>query len=464
MYNVTLSLDRENGLPIYEQLYRYFTGEIHSGRLKAGEKLPSKRALCQHLNISCSTVETAYGLLTAEGFAEARPKSGYYVLDYTTLDTVHDNNESKSAATETKQEKQAAISSYFSTSAVDTSLFPYSSWARLTKRVVYDCPFLLQRGDMQGELSLREALASFLSQYRGVRCTSDQIVVGAGMEYLTEILIKLFSEDAVFALEDPGYSSISRILHNNGRQVKYVELDEFGMNAKKLYKSGASVAYITPSHQFPMGITMPAGRRSQILHWASQKENRYVIEDDYDSEFRYSSRPIPAMQSLDAMEKVIYVGTFSRSIAPSIRVAYMVLPYKLLSRYREVFEKASSTVSRYEQEVLARFINEGYYSRYLRKVGNLYKNRCEKLCAELLGIDGIHIAGNGGGIHFLAWSDNLTGEQMYERALYEGIMVHKLSDYCREAKSPLQAVVVGFGGADDNKRNEIIARLKKAWK
>lgn len=463
MYNITLSLDPASKTPMYEQLYRYFVAEIHSGRMRQGEKLPSKRNLCAHLGISRSTVETAYGILASEGYITPRPKSGYYVSDFVSFDQVSSPVKPAPIVAE-----RAAVSDRpefdFSTASVDTSLFPYSSWAKLNKEVVYSSPELLQRGERQGDGVLRCALADFLGEYRGVSCTPSQIIVGAGMEYLTGLLFQLFPRDAVFGMEDPGYSSIYHTILNNGRQLRFIPLDGGGISISALDSSDVSVAYITPSHQFPMGVTMPAGRRSQLLRWAAGREGRFIIEDDYDSEFRYSSRPVPAMQSMDAGGRVIYISTFSRSIAPSIRIAYMVLPPVLLERYHALSGYSLSTVSRYEQAVMARFLSEGFYARYLRRVGNLYRQRRTLLVSALEELEGVSISGSSGGIHFLLSNSRFPEDELILRANKKGILLRGLSTYCRQCAPKPSTLVVGYGGLRDGQIGPAVQALKEAWK
>jgi len=360
----TFKLDTKSEKPLYRQLYEFVVSEIEGGRLSEGEKLPSKRSLCAHLKISQSTVETAYSILVAEGYIESRPKSGYYALAIERLSRgdFAENEDPlpyKAHGGEKDQTARRAPRFDFSTNAVDTSAFPYASWAKIFKETVYQNPELLQRGDARGDAGLRRALAGFLHEYRGVSCSEGQIVIGAGMEYLLDMLLQILGDKAVFAVEDPGYVSTIRTIENNGRAVVPIPVDRSGMDVLKLLDSQATVAYVTPSHQFPMGVTMPIGRRTALLNWAAEKRERYIIEDDYDSEFRYSSRPIAAMQGLDKNGKVIYIGTFSRGIAPSIRAAYMVLPERLISEYERLFSHSSSTVSRFEQMTLCRFIESG---------------------------------------------------------------------------------------------------------
>ena len=466
MYNLTLSLDPSAKIPMYEQLYRWFAAEIHTGRLRNGEKLPSKRALCAHLGVSGSTVETAYALLVSEGYISAKPQSGYYVSDYVAFDAAEER-----AAIPTPPPGQVAAARRefdFSTASVDTSLFPYSSWAKLNKEVVYSSPELLQRGDRQGDAALRGALCAFLSEYRGVRCVPEQIVVGAGMEYLSGILVQLFPQDAVFGVEDPGYDSMYHTICAMGRECRFLPLDGEGLSVSALEESGVSVAYVTPSHQFPMGVTMPASRRSRLLRWASSAAagapERWIIEDDYDSEFRYGTRPVPAMQGLDGGGRVVYVGTFSRSLAPSVRIAYLVLPPALLERYRRLSGYRLSTVSRYEQAVMARLLSEDHYARYLRRVGNLYRKRREALIPALESIEGVRVSGSGGGLHFLLTNERFSEPELLSRALEQGIALRGLSAYCHRCSALPSTLVVGFGGLDDAKIGQAVALLETAWK
>ncbi len=442
MESITFKLQGGNSRPLYEQLYRQIVEEIEAGRLKNGEKLPSKRALCAHLHISQSTVETAYGMLTAEGYLRAKAKSGYFVCG----ELSRPLSDKREAAPEAAAEKKAAPRYDLSTGAVDTDIFPYASWARLSREVVSRNPQLLQRGEAQGDPALRQALAGFLREYRGVRCSQEQIVVGAGLEYLLNVLVQVLPEDSVYGLEDPGYLAAWQVLRNHGRQIRMIPLDESGMREDRLRESGATVAFVTPSHQFPMGCTMPVGRRAALLAWAEAAEGRFIVEDDYDSEFRYLSRPIPAMQSLDDGERVIYVGTFSRSIAPSIRVAYLVLPRRLLADYRQRLGFAASTVSRFEQQTLAAFISRGLYARHLRRAANLYRKKQQLLLNELEKLPGARASGAQAGLHFLLTVPGIPEKQLVARAAEAGVPVRGLSSYCRECTCPESTLVLGFAG------------------
>ena len=466
MFSLTLTLDPKNRTPMYEQLYAAIAGAIREGALRSGEKLPSKRALCAQLGVSRSTVETAYELLLAEGYVESRPRSGYYAADYVatqgTVLCVPPITQSTVPCVVSDGRAPSLQSALLSTSAVDVSLFPYASWAKLYKEVVYNSPELLQRGDPRGEGPLREALVRLLSEYRGVRCAPEQVVVGSGMETLLDQLITLFGPEAVYAMEDPGYPALERILRARGREPRFVPMDGSGMDAAALERSEATVAYLTPSHQFPLGITMPASRRSRLLRWAVERDG-WIVEDDYDSEFRYGGRPISSMQGMDRHGRVVYAGTFSRSLAPAIRLAYMVLPPELLVRWEAVYGRQQPTVSRYEQTVMARFLDGGYYVRYIRRVGKLYADRRTALLAGLGQIDGLTVSGAEGGIHFLVTLPRLSEAELLRRSAGAGLSLRGLSEFCHRAAPEPSTLVLGYGGLATEDVPEIVSRLKTAW-
>lgn len=447
-----------SGAPLYDQLYRHIAGAIQSSALSPGARLPSKRRMCALAGVSMSTVETAYSLLAAEGYVLAKPRSGYVCADL--LPPAPGLAVPPARAADPQPSRWAFDCS---TSAVDVSAFPFSSWARITKEAVYENPGLLQRGHPQGDEPLREALASLLAQYRGVRCDPEQIVVGAGADYLLSLLLQLLPEQRAVALEDPGYPAAYAAATLHGRQAVPIPVDGEGMCPEALADSGALMAYVTPSHQFPLGVTMPVGRRSRLLHWAASAPDRWIIEDDYDSEFRWSSRPIPAMQGLDRAERVVYLGTFSRSIAPAIRAAYLILPRSLLERYRSTFSHGACTVSRFEQESLRRFLVQGLYGRHLRRTGNLYRKKCALFTGALSAIPGASISGAEGGLHFLLTLPRFSEEELVARAAEKSVRVHPLSRYCHAAPPRPSTVVLGFAGLGMEEIGRAAELLREAW-
>lgn len=462
MKGYALTLVLEGGTPLYRQLYRYLADEIRSGRLPAGSRLPSKRQLCAHLEVSMSTVETAYEILTAEGYIAAKPRSGFVVCDVLPMPAVKGEEGEQLTLPEPPARPRWEFA--FSTGAVDTSVFPFSSWARITKEAVYQHPELLQPGHPQGDLPLREALAGFLHQYRGANCAPEQIIIGAGLDYLLGLVMQLLPPGSGVALEDPGYPAAFDTVTRYGHRPVPLAVDSEGMRPELLKSSGVAAALVTPSHQFPLGSTMPLARRTQLLRWAGEQEEGWLLEDDYDSEFRYTSRPIPAMQGVDKLGKVVYLGTFSRSIAPSIRVAYAVLPPALLKRYYELFPRTSCTVSRFEQEALRRFLTEGGYTAHLRRMNNLYRRRLAQVTGLLAEtFPDASVSGTDAGLHFLFTLPRFSERELRQRAEEAGVQVHGLSSYCRGECPMGSTLVLGFAGLDDETAKRAVERLKKAW-
>ena len=383
MVHLTTALDADSGVPLYEQLYRSLAGEMRSGTLAAGTRMPGKRRLAAELSVSVNTVDAAYQMLAAEGYLESRERSGFYVQEYLALPQAAAPEAAPPPRQPQPQPPAPPVRYDLSTRGVDPGLFPFRTWARLQKELLYSSPELLTHGDAQGDPALRQALADYLSEYRGVQCGPHQIVVGAGLEYLLGLLAPLLPGPA--AVETPGYPRAKQVLENNGVPCCCVPVDGDGRSVAALNRSDAAVCYVRPSHQFPTGVTMPAGRRAELLHWAARKpRQRYIIEDDYDSEFRFDTRPLPSLQGMAGADgPVVYLSTCSRSLAPSIRIAYMVLPEHLLPAWREKYRLYSGTVSRFEQQTLARFITEGYFTRHLARERVAYKARRDALTAAL---------------------------------------------------------------------------------
>lgn len=460
---LTFRLDPERKQPYYFQLYQHILQEIQNGGLASGEKLPSKRILAQRLSVSVNTVDSAYQMLTVEGYLRAADRSGFYVQPLARLKPPEEEEPFCPPP-----EPPPSFEFNCGAGSVDTDAFPFETWSRLNRSVTYRQPQLLHHGDPQGELELRQALCRYLRQARGVRCGPEQVIVGAGMEYLLTVLCCLLPEDSLFAMEEPGYPKAAQAIRNSGRRLAHIPLDEGGMSAELLEQSGAQCAYLTPSHQFPTGAVMPAGRRIQLLQWAAAQPDRYLIEDDYDSEFRYSGRPIPALQGMDRRGRVIYCGTFSRSVAPSVRVAYLALPPSLLPLYRQRFSLQSSTVSRFEQHALSRFIQEGFYERHLNRTRNLYKKRRDLLVDQLKQTPAgpwIEIRGAEAGLHLLLRLTNgLKEAEMLERARAQGVALTGLSAYYRNpALAPEADALCGYVHIPQQKIPALAQALGQAW-
>lgn len=453
--------DGKSDAPLYRQLYHCILKEIAEGRLLAGQRLPARRSAAQNLGVSRNTVEAAYAMLEDEGYIESRSRSGHYVCDISPLAPA------VSADIPPLLPTLATAKYPLSTRSQDPSLFPAKTWARIEKEVLAQSESLLNHGEPQGDRALRAAIASYLTQYRAVRCSPQQIVVGAGSEYLLGLLASLLAGRTV-ATEDPGYEKTSVVLYNNKIRTVPVPVDESGMQLDALRESGAEAAYVTPSHQFPTGAAMPAGRRSALLAWAAEDEHRLIIEDDYDSEFRFSGRPVPSLQGLCATGQVVYLGTFAKSIAPSIRIAYLVLPPALLAAYQQRFGSYASTVSRFEQQTLARFIAQGHFTRSLNRARNAYRRRRDALIAALtreFGADALHFGPVHTGLFLTAqFAVGLSEAELVRRALQAGVTVQGLSAYygCPK-KAPSATLVMGYAAMDESRLEKAAEALRIAF-
>lgn len=463
MNELTIELNGDSGTSLYEQIYLYIRDEIRKGNLKCGTKLPSTRVLCAHLQVSRSTVQMAYDQLLSEGYIESSACRGYFVADVEGLYNVKLSAEEVHFAAVEEKDCRFDFSPY----GIDLNSFPFNNWRKITKNVlVDDNKELFSRGDPQGEEEFRRTISNYLYQSRGVVAKPQNIIVGAGNEYLLMLLNQLLAGKKVFAMENPTYRQTYRILQSLGEQVVTVFQDKNGISVDSLMESGANIAYVMPSHQYPLGVVMPMKRRMELLKWANEAKERYIIEDDYDSEFRYRGKPIPALCGFDKEQKVIYIGTFSKAIAPAIRMSYMLLPDELMRQYHERMGFYSCTVSRIDQIVVKDFMESGYYEKHLNKMRALYKNRHEVLMNELEDFrQKFEITGENAGIHLLLKSrDGICENVLIERAKQEGVKVYPLSAYdIGEEKREYHTVILGYANLGENEIRQGIAGLRQAW-
>lgn len=459
---VNINLDINSSVPLYIQIYEFIKSEIQKGNLKANIKLTSKRKLSAYLGISQNTVEAAYAQLVAEGYITAIEKRGYFVAELSGIICIPERREEGKRKLNNKKKYKYE----FLSSRVDLESFPYNLWKRINKDIINeDNRDILQIGHSQGDYNLREVISDYLRYSRGVKAEAERIVIGAGTEYLIQVLLNLIGKDKLYGMEEPGYYKIRRILKNNNIDVRGVKIDEQGISIEELYKSNCNVIHITPSHQFPMGIIMPIKRRMDLLNWAREDKNRYIIEDDYDSEFRFEGRPIPSLQSLDNDDKVIYLGTLSKAFAPSIRVAYMVLPKSLIKIYRENFSFYACTVSRLTQQALYKFISEGHFERHLNKMRNIYKKKREFLVSQIKSnLKNTEIIGTKAGLHLLLKVNNgMREEELIKRAAENEIRILGLSNSYLDYSSKESIVFIGYGALSLKDIERGIALLKKSW-
>jgi GntR family transcriptional regulator/MocR family aminotransferase len=468
-----IPLKNQTGLPYYSQIYTYIKEEIKKGNLKPSTRLPSTRRLAEHLKVSRSTTQMAYEQLLSEGYIEAVPYKGYYVLRIDGL--VHTGQafgEEKRALISISSSRSSTKPGWsvdFSPRGIDLCAFPFNTWRKISKNtLVDDNREMFVAGDPQGEVGFREAIRTYLHSARGVNCCSEQIIVGAGSEYMLMLLSQILSNDRIIAMENPTYKQAYRVFHSLNYQVVPIFMDQQGMDVGLLEESGADTAYVMPSHQYPTGIVMPVKRRQELLSWAYKKEGRYLIEDDYDSEFRYKGQPIPALQGMDQMDKVIYIGTFSKSIAPAIRVSYMVLPKSLLSVYQKQVSFYSSTVSRIDQNILYQFMAEGHYERHLNRMRAVYKAKHDALITGLKPFESqFLIRGEYAGLHLLLTDQRgRTEEELIKKAAESNVKVYGMSGYFihEEHNTYPPTIVLGFASLTEEEIRAGLSLLKKAWK
>ena len=390
----TYTLTSDGKMPLYEQLYRAIRADILAGRLSGGEKLPSKRQLAEHLSVSKITVETAYAQLLAEGYISSRQRAGYFV------EHLPESLPPHPAPAELPQK---------STPPAPTpqiaSLFPFSVWARLMRAVLLEQQdALLQPTPHMGMPALQQAIADELWRLRGMQVRPEQIVIGAGAEYFYNLLLQFFGREKHYALEALGHRKIERVYRAGGAKITPIQMDDDGIVPEALFASDAQILHISPSHHYPTGAITPVGRRRQIMQWLAQSDERFVIEDDYDSEFRFSGLPIPTLQSMDTCGRVIYLNTFSKTLTPAIRISYMILPTQMLDAWQKTMGFYSCAVPSFEQLTLARFLREGYFEKHLGRMRKHYRTVRTSLL-QLLSSEPLRqkfsVLGSTVGLHFI---------------------------------------------------------------
>ncbi|GKU84725.1 PLP-dependent aminotransferase family protein [Niallia sp. NCCP-28] len=465
MLEITPVLEYKSNKPLYLQLADYIKQEIAAGKIKSQEKLPSKRKLSDHLGLSLNTIQSAYDQLNAEGFIESRPRKGFYAIKLE--DDIMANQEYSRNCEKKNESIQANNKIDFNSGKIDVSHFPYSTWRKLTVCSLYeDQGDLFYTGDPQGELELRKQIAAYLFASRGVRCSSDQIIIGAGTQVLMGILGLVIGKENIFAMEDPGFNRIRAVLEDLGASVNSIPLDNNGIDINQLANTHADAVYVTPPHQFPYGMIMPISRRLELLKWAEERTG-YIIEDDYDGEYRYKGKPIPSLQGLDTKGRVVYFGTFSKSLIPSIRISYMVLPEELLKIYKKSFTIYKQTASRLHQDTLARFMKNGHWQTHLNKMRALYRKKHQVLITSVKRYlrDNVKIIGEHSGLHIVLEVNNRMEEEvLIRRAFDAGVKVYPLSVYHdTDIKKDHAHILIGFGGLSESEIDKGIQRLKKAW-
>lgn len=462
--NFTIPLHPESKTPIYLQIYKYIKHEISQGTISVGTRLPSHRNLASQLNISRITVESAYQQLIAEGYVESKPKRGIFVAEVD-IDIIQKSE--SIASHKTKNTIEELYDYDCSQGLIDQTAFPITNWKRALHETL--CQYedkLFSKEDPQGEFVLREHISKYLYHARGVHSSPDQIIIGAGTQPLLWLLLQLLGSKKEYGIENPGFHRITAMIQSSGLPVHPISLDDKGIRISALRESRSNVAYVTPSHQFPLGMIMPLSRRLELLRWANDCEG-YIIEDDYDGEFRYVGKPIPSLQGLDSKERVIYMGTFSKSFLPSLRMGYIVLPPHLLKIYKELEGKFKQTVSTIQQLAFATFIHNGDWERHLNRSRTLYKRKHTLLVKSIKNEmeSRVQILGEQSGLHIVLHVHNGMNEQeLIHAAATERIKLYPLSIYDSiHNLTDSSYVSLGFGSIPEDRIETIVKLLKKAW-
>lgn len=440
----TYTLDRSGASPLYEQLYRALKADILSGALPGGSRLPSGRALAEHLGLSRVTVETAYAQLLAEGYLTSRPRAGYFVEQLTPQELPPRVSEPEAQPPEPETAQSRAA-----------QLFPFSVWARLMRGVLLDRrQELLRPAPDAGLPALRQAVAAELYRQRGVHVSPEQVYIGAGAEYFYNLLIQFFGHGRVYALENPGHRKIARVYQANQVAVRPIGMDADGVIPELLEQSGAEVLHISPSHHYPTGTVTPITRRQALMRWLTAQPGRYLIEDDYDSEFRFSGLPIPTIQSMDRSGRVIYMNTFSRTISPSLRISYMILPRTLLPQWQAAMGFYSCTVPSFEQMTLTRFLAEGYFEKHLSRMKKHYRAVRAQLFSVLHTPQAVRqcaVHDTDAGLHLVLELKNAPEPEALRALLRQsGLPDALLSVFFLDAPSPQaqKSIVLGYADAE----------------
>ena len=449
---LTYELKKSPGVPLYEALYRCIRGDILNGTLKPGDQLPSKRALAQNLEVSKITVEGAYNQLLSEGYIRSKEKVGYFV----------ESVEHRALPSQPETPREPAPERYLlDLTGSSAGHFPFSVWMKLQREVMLDYGAeLLRPMPNQGIWELRQAISRHLFQFRGLHAPAENILVGAGTDFLYNLLIQLLGRDLVYGVEEPGYGKIRQIYAAGGVRVVSARMDSRGVMPDSLGE--AKVLHISPSHHFPTGLVTPVSRRTELLSWAEAVDG-YIIEDDYDSEFRFDAHPMPTMQSMDRSGRVIYMNSFSKTLAPSIRISYMVLPRGLMEEFRRKLGFYGCTVPSFEQHTLARFLSRGHFEKHINRMRKFYRGRRNRVVEILKNCpyaDRLEILEQDAGLHFLLKVDTaLPDGVLTEKLLSRGIRIHPLSHYYHFSGEDTHCFVVNYGQLDEELLRDVLDKL-----
>lgn len=466
--NIELTLSFDDNSPLYRQLYNHIRFLIQHGILTDGMKLPSIRSLVQQLHISKTTVETAYHMLVEEGYVISKERSGLIVVhSYQAFPTNNSDSfinkiEENKLDIKSKNTHENIID--FSLLTIDVDSFPLRLWKSVIgESLTLHNQSFHEYGDAQGEYPLRESLAQYLHNSRGVICSPEQIVIGSGISYSIQLLSRLLGENISVGIEKSGIAQVRNIFTQNRFEIVPVSLDRHDELEQELDSKKIRLLYVTPSHR-PTGEALPYTIRQQMLKWAYEN-NSYLIEDDYDGELRLSGKPLPSLQGLDKNDAVIYIGSFSKVFTPALRLNYMVLPQHLLTKLKSL-NQILSCPSRSNQWAMQLFISRGHWYRHLRRMRKIYRLKHDTLVQIISHNmpDSVQINSSGSGLHIeLSIDTNVSVEKLIELARNEGVLVYGSQDPQLPSNSSKPNIYLGFGGIKEGEMVLGVQLLKKAW-
>ncbi|QED46116.1 MocR-like pyridoxine biosynthesis transcription factor PdxR [Cytobacillus dafuensis] len=446
----------EQGKAMYIQIYEQIKTAVLHKILVPQSKLPSKRLLATQLGVSVHTVREAYDQLLAEGYIMSRERSGYFVSAFEQEWQPAASNKPNIESTESLNQ-QVLID--FNSGHVDATLFPYHIWKRLIRQHIEEAS--LVNSPWQGEWTLRTEISKYVGRSRGVQCEESQVFLYSGTQMQLQDLCQFFGLDICVGMEEPGFIRVKAVFEKLRLKVFPIQVDHHGVTIpiEKL-----DLLYTTPAHQFPLGMIMPLERRMGLLKWANE-QNSLIIEDDYDSEFRFDGLPIPSFAQIDQLQHVIYFGTFSKSLIPSMRMSYMILPKSLVEAFEKFNRHQKSTVSRVEQLTVADFMKEGYFERHLAKMRTAYRKKHLTLlqAIETYLPKEFEIIGENSGLHIvLKLPHYLTEQRAIQKAIDLGIRIYPASiSYIEEPNTHM--VILGYGGLTNDEIREGIFKLAETW-
>jgi len=459
----TCDFSKRGSRSLTQFLYESLKNEILEGRIKPHEKIPSKRELSEHLGISVITVQNAYLQLIDEGWIYSVEKKGYFAEETGSSPQLQKPFKNSSSL-QTEAPAFPALLADFTSNSTQAQAFPFATWTKVNKTVLAKyTTSILDRQDFRGTLFLREQICRYLENFRGMKVTPEQVVIGAGTESLYSMVIKFFGHEKIYGMENPGYKKLSLIFSSSNCSCIPLSMDENGLDIQNLQKTPVEIVHVTPSHHFPSGSVMPVKRRNELLEWA-QNSGGYILEDDYDSEFRFLGQPLQSLYSADQNGRTFYMNTFSKTLSPSFRISFMIVPLPLLESFVEKLGFYSCTVGSFEQYTLAQFMKEGHFERHIRRMKNYYKNLRNSLIYALEHKDSqkkITILEEHAGLHFLmkVQSDK-TGKELQKVLLEKGIKVALLWDYDltpgKDSSEKDATFVINYSGIEKEKIPEIV--------